>query len=204
MTKLHTLCLTAALAVAAPLAQAGDLSYDFIQGSFIATSIDDSDVDVDSFGAAFSASISENAFIVGSYAMGETDDVTITGPGFSETGSFEITEMSFGIGGRSAVGPSTDLVGDIRYLYSEIEAQDFSVSAEEDGDGFGVSLGARHGFSDTFEGSIGLFHAEIESEDDTFLQIGGLLHLNSKVSLGLGYSTGSEATSTALSLRVNL
>ncbi|MCR9259396.1 MAG: porin family protein [Pseudomonadaceae bacterium] len=187
-TELPRIGLVAlAVSVSAPVLADQSMNYNYIEGSYIDTEIDNGlDVDGDGFGLSGSVELGSNYFLTASYSAQEFDF------------GVDLDQKSIGFGGFMGLSDSVDLVGSINYVDAEIDTR-FG-SADDSGFGLGVGLRARVAPNVELEGGINYVDLD-ESGDDTSLALGGRYYLTEAFALGAGVSFGDDVTSWNLGAR---
>jgi Ax21 family sulfation-dependent quorum factor len=123
-----------ALAAAAPFAaSAQGLSYNYVEGGYVATNTDAGDAD--GFGGNASFAFHPNFHVFGGYSTQEIDGTNI-----------DIDQWRVGLGYNHPVAANTHLV--TRIAYEKFDARDVGFDA----DGWSAEVGARHAFTPNFEG----------------------------------------------------
>jgi Ax21 family sulfation-dependent quorum factor len=148
--------LTFALIAALPLAaNAQALSYNYVEGGYVATNTDGGDAD--GFGGNASFAIHPNFHVFGGYANQEIDGVSIDGPI-----KIDVDQWRVGLGYNHAVAANTDLV--TRLAYEKFQARGIAFDA----DGWSAEVGARHAFTPNFEGHAMAGYEDGDSYDGDF------------------------------------
>ena len=188
VTKLPKIGLVAlAVSVSAPVLADDGMSYNFIEGSYIDTEIDDGlDVDGDGFGLSGSVELGSNYFLTASYSTQDFDF------------GIDLDQKSIGFGGYMPLSDSIDLVGSLSYVDAEIDSR-FG-GADDDGFGLGVGLRAQVAPNVELEGGINYVDLD-DSGDDTSLALGGRYYFTEAFALGAGVSFGDDVTSWNLGAR---
>lgn len=188
----------AALALASPSLLARDLSYNYLQASYVSVDLDDTDVDADGFGLGVSAKVADQVFVFASYGKAESDRFTILG----NSGTLELDTATAGLGFISPLQTNTDLNLGLAFVRAKASGTgDFSGSESENG--YSLGAGLRHLFGPNFEGRAGISYTDIGDDDDTSFEIGGVIHMSPNLGLDLGYSVGSDADAWSAGLRLN-
>lgn len=187
-----------ALALASPSVLAQDLSYNYVQASYLSVDLDDTEVDADGFGLGVSAKVADQVFVFAGYGTVESDRfTTILG-----SGTVEVDTVTAGLGFINPLQPDTDLNLGLAFVRAKGSGTgDFSGSESENGYSLGAQL--RHLFSANFEGRAGIDYTDIGDEDDTSFEIGGVVFLSPQFGIDLSYSVGSDADAWAAGLRLN-
>lgn len=148
-----------ALAAALPMsAQAGELSYNYIQGGYSAASVDSEDFN--GYGLKGSFGFSDSFYGFASYDSGEDN-------------GFDLSQTSVGAGWHSA--GDTQWFAELSYVNNEIDFAGVSV----DDDGYAVAGGVRAKLSDKFELNGKLSYTDVNDFGDGFgVGVGGLFSFN--------------------------
>lgn len=136
--SLLALTLLAALPFAASAADG--VSYNYIQGGYIATDADVSDADGWAIGG--SGAIAPNFHVFGDYSRQTTDDFNF---GAIRYKGVRIEQMRLGVGYNHEISPNADLLTRVAYERSEDE---FDNSLN----GYSVEAGVRGAMTSNFEG----------------------------------------------------
>ena len=171
--------------LAAP-AYSDGLNYTYVEGGYIATDIDDLDVDGDGLGIAGSAAIGSNWFVHGAYGNQDFD------------AGVDLDQLEVGIGGHMPLMDQVDLVGTLSYINAEIDTPFGNV----DDDGFGASVGLRGRIAPQveLEGSISYVDFD-EGGDDTAFNVDGRYYFTENFAVGAGASFSDDATTWTLGAR---
>jgi Ax21 family sulfation-dependent quorum factor len=150
-----------ALMVAAPLAaSAQGLSYNYVEGGYVATNTDGGDAD--GFGGNASFAIHPNFHVFGGYANQEIDDSNV-----------DFDQWRLGVGYNHAIAPATDLV--TRIAYEKFDASSVGVEA----DGWSAEVGARHAFTANLEGyAMAGYEDGDEFDGDFYGRLGAQVKFN--------------------------
>ncbi|HEV8695027.1 MAG TPA: Ax21 family protein [Lysobacter sp.] len=132
--SLLALTLLAALPFAASAAEG--LSYNYVEGGYVATQADDNNADADGWGINGSGAISENFHVFGGYTSQDTDQFNVG-----------IDNWRLGLGYNHAVAPNTDLLARVAY-----EKYDIDPAYIDDVDGYSAEVGVRSALTQNFEG----------------------------------------------------
>lgn len=193
---LKKLAVLATLAVAAPLAaQAEGLSYNYVEGRYVNTDIDDVDVDVDGYDINASGLIAPNFFLFGSYGQQETESIN--------NGKLEYTTGTFGLGWRMPLNNQVDLVAKGGLLYGEIDGKGSASGLDDDDTGFLLNGGVRALLMPNFEVNGGVTYADVLDDDETTLDVGAVFSFTPAFAAVAGASFGSDANAYSAGLRFN-
>jgi Ax21 family sulfation-dependent quorum factor len=143
--------LLAALAALPFAASAADgVSYNYVQGGYVATNPNHSGLDADGVGGDFSVAFHENFHLFGGLQNQEFDN-----------SNFDFNQYRFGVGYNRAIAPSIDLV--TRVAYEKLDGD-----ANIDLDGYSTEVGIRGAANDMFEGYALAGWEDYESVDGDF------------------------------------
>ena len=183
------LVVLAASASAAALAQ-DQLSYDYIQATYIDTEIDDRNFDVDGDGLGLSGSVSLNDsfFVNAGYGSQDFD------------GGVDVDQWSIGIGGHMPLSANTDLIGTVSYIDAEVDSRFGSA----DTDGYGLGIGVRSRVYDNIELQAGINYVDLDDGgDETSFAFGGRYYFVEQLSVGAGVEFADNASSWNLGVRLD-
>ncbi|MGB5345249.1 MAG: hypothetical protein WBN23_03700 [Woeseia sp.] len=193
MSKLST--LGACAAIPALLLQTGstfaeELSYDYIEGAYVSTTIDGNgfgDIDGDGFAFGGSARIADNYHLFGSFQSLDYDS------------NLDFSALEIGAGYMVPVGTGTDLVARLSYINGEVDTP----FGDADDSGFGIAVGFRQIFLPQLQGAAFVRHVDLdESGGDTSLKLEGEYFFNPEFSAGLSLEFSDDATSWGLGARL--
>ena len=136
--SLLALTLLAALPFAASAAEG--LSYNYVEGGYVATNADGGDAD--GWGINGSGALSDNFHIFGGYTFQKTDDQNIGGFRFD---GVDVDQWRVGLGYNHPIAANTDLLA--RVAYENYKVEDFDSE-----DAYSAEVGVRSAFTPNFEG----------------------------------------------------
>ena len=151
--KLLALTLLAALPFAASAAEG--LSYNYVEGGYVATNTDAGDAD--GWGINGSGAISDNFHIFGGFTSQKTDDETIGGVRFD---GIDVDQWRVGLGYNYPVAPNTDLLARVAYESYDVEGDNL--------DGFSAEVGVRSALAPNFEGYVTAGYEDGDAFDGDF------------------------------------
>lgn len=133
------LVLALALAAAAPFAAsaAEGVSYNYVQGGYIAT--DGDGADADGFAADGSVAVHPNFHLFGGYSNQDIDDTSIS-----------VDQWRVGAGYNLQISPKADLLA--RVAYEKFDAGRDLFGNRIDGDGYSAEVGVRGALTQMVEG----------------------------------------------------
>jgi len=167
------------LLAAVPLAaQAGDMSYSYIEAGYNEADLD-SVADGDGFAVRGSIGFAENFFAFAEYAT------------FGFPASVDLDQISVGLGGHLGISDRVDLVGRVGYTEFDLSVPGLG---SDSADGYLVSAGIRGQVTDSFELEGHAVHTDLGSDvgDSTALVIGGRYFFTKNFAVGAEYRTGDD------------
>jgi Ax21 family sulfation-dependent quorum factor len=179
-TSLLALSLLAALPLAAHAQQASGLNYNYVEGGYVATNLDndDSDLDAEGFGGNASLALSDNFHLFGGFSAQESDDFSFLG----QRVETDVNQWRVGLGYNLPIAATTDLVA--RAAYEKFEVDDVTVDGQRfdvnDGDdGYSAEVGVRTAFTSNFEGHAFAGYEDFgDGADDFYGRVGAQVKFN--------------------------
>jgi Ax21 family sulfation-dependent quorum factor len=179
-TSLLALSLLAALPLAAHAQQAGGLNYNYVEGGYVATNLDndDNDLDAEGFGGNASLALSDNFHLFGGFSAQESDDFSFLG----QRVETDVNQWRVGLGYNLPIAATTDLVA--RAAYEKFEVDDVTVDGQRfdvnDGDdGYSAEVGVRTAFTSNFEGHAFAGYEDFgDGADDFYGRVGAQVKFN--------------------------
>jgi Ax21 family sulfation-dependent quorum factor len=179
---LLALTLLAALPFAAAAQDSSGLNYNYVEGGYVATNLDNDngDIDADGFGGNASVALSDNFHLFGGFSTQDTDTFELLEGG--NRVNTDVNQWRVGLGYNMAVGANTDLVA--RAAYEKFEVDDVTVDGQRyeinDGDdGYSAEVGVRTAFTDNFEGHAFAGYEDYGNDaDDFYGRVGALVKFN--------------------------
>ena len=155
--SLFALTLLAALPFAASAAEG--VSYNYVEGGYVATKTDAGDAD--GFGVNGSVAIHPNFHVFGAFSNQEIEDTNI-----------DFDQTRFGVGYNHPVAANTDLVTRVAY-------EKFDAGSDLDFDGYSAEVGVRSALAPNFEGYAMAGYEDFEQADSEFYgRVGAQVKLN--------------------------
>ena len=144
--SLIALALAATFPFAAPAAEG--LNYNYVEGGYVATNLDNDngDIDADGFGGNASFALSDNFHIFGGANTQDTDTFELFDGTNRNRVNTDVNQWRVGLGYNLPIAASTDLVA--RVAYESFEVDDVTVNGQrfdvnEGDDGYSVEVGVR-------------------------------------------------------------
>ncbi len=176
--SLLALSLLAALPFAASAAEG--ISYNFVEGGYVATNLDNDngDIDADGWGVNASVALHPNFHVFGGLNGQQTDDFGFLGTRV-ET---DVNQWRAGVGYNVEIAPKVDLVA--RAAYEKFEVDDVTVNGQQfdinDGDdGYSAEVGVRGALATNFEGYATAGYEDFgDGADDFYGRVGAQIKFN--------------------------
>ena len=188
---IHQVLLIAVTLASSSSALSKGISYDFIQGTYVSSSIETStgtENDGDGLGISGSFSVAPEIAITASY-----DDEKIDTPQGSDIDS---TSLAVGATVYSSGESGTSAFANISALRREVDTTHDS--------GFIMSFGLRHMPGSVLELELNYSSTVIFDDTDHTVGVGARFFASENISLGIGYETSSDIDSILLNARFNL
>jgi Ax21 family sulfation-dependent quorum factor len=176
--SLLAFALLAALPFAASAADG--LNYNYVEGGYVATNIDNDNGDIDADGAGVNASValSPNFHLFGGYSAQESDGFDF----LSSRVETDVNQWRAGLGYNLPIAGNTDLVA--RAAYEKVEVDDVTVGGQRydinDGDdGYSAEVGVRSALTTNLEGyALAGYEDFGDDNDDFYGRIGAQVKFN--------------------------
>lgn len=194
MKKTFSIGMCMALAAAyAGNTFANELSYDYVQLSYVATDVDGLDLD----GASLDGSLklNDNVFVVAGFAHDRSDRIGGV--------RAEVDSYNLGLGYRYGLNQQTDLVAAASWIRGKVKVNYGFGSLSESDNGYSLDVGLRHLLTPQVELNAAVNYSDIFNDDDTALNLAALFHATHNLSVGVGYSVGSDVDGWAVGVRLN-
>ena len=161
------IALAVALVAASFAANAGDLSYSYVEAGWTRANVDlDSNNDLDFDGYTVRGSYGIDKFhVFGGYSSVNNDDLI----------DIDLNETQIGAGFHQRIDENADFIGEVSYLRQEVKASAFGVSAKDHVDGYRLSAGVRGNISQYVEGTIKLNYTDGSDLSSEFTPSAGVL-----------------------------
>jgi Ax21 family sulfation-dependent quorum factor len=167
MNKKSLLALTLMAALPFAASAAEGLSYNYVEGGYVATNTDINDAD--GWGVNGSGAISDNFHIFGGYTFQKADDQTLGGVRFE---GLDVDQWRAGLGYNHPVAANTDLLA--RVAYENYKAEGFDRL-----DGYSAEVGVRTALAPSFEGyALAGYEDGDEFDGDFYGRVGAQVKLN--------------------------
>ena len=182
-----------ALAAVLPLsAQAGELSYNYVQLDYNRASVDDLDADPDGFGLKASAALGDKFYLFGSY-MKLSDTIE----GFD----VDLDQSQVGFGYHHAINDKADLLAELSYINAKVDIEDVGSGS---GDGYRASFGVRGQMAENFEGYAKANWTDAKDADgEVSGTLGALFKINATWGINAEAEFGDGATIWGLGVRAS-
>jgi hypothetical protein len=188
------------LLVSASNVMSEGISYDYVQGSYVSTSMDSgtTEGDVDGNGYGFLASLS----ITPNYAF----TVVLVATAFDTFQSVDTdtTDLAFGVTAHTSVSTGTDIFGNFSVLVAKVETTDGINPISDDDTGYVISIGLRHLVTDALELEAGASREDVFEDTSNSFGVTARFYVSETFSLGVGYATGDDVDSLLLNARLNM
>lgn len=176
--SLLALSLLAALPFAASAAEG--ISYNFVEGGYVATNLDNDngDIDADGFGVNGSVALHPNFHLFGGVSGQETEDFGFLGTRV-ET---DVNQWRAGVGYNVEIAPKVDLIA--RAAYEKFEVDDVTVNGQtfdinEGDDGYSAEVGVRAALASNFEAHASAGYEDFgDGADDFYGRVGAQIKFN--------------------------
>lgn len=169
--SLIALALAATFPFAAPAAEG--LNYNYVEGGYVATNLDNDngDIDADGFGGNASFALSDNFHIFGGANTQDTDTFELFDGTNRNRVNTDVNQWRVGLGYNLPIAASTDLVA--RVAYESFEVDDVTVNGQrfdvnEGDDGYSVEVGVRSALTANLEGHALAGYEDYGSDADDF------------------------------------
>jgi Ax21 family sulfation-dependent quorum factor len=167
MNKKSLLALTLLAALPFTASAAEGLSYNYVEGGYVATNGDGADAD--GWGLNGSGAIADNFHIFGGYTFQKTDDETIGGVRFD---GVDVDQWRVGLGYNHPIASNTDLLARVAYENYEVEGFDRL-------DGYSAEVGVRSALAPNFEGyALAGYEDGDEFDGDFYGRVGAQVKFN--------------------------
>jgi Ax21 family sulfation-dependent quorum factor len=180
--SLLALTLLAALPFAAAAQDSSGLNYNYVEGGYVATNLDNDngDIDADGFGGNASVALSDNFHLFGGFNTQDTDTFDLFET--QDETNTDINQWRIGLGYNLPIAASTDLVA--RAAYEKFEIDDVTINGQtyevgEGDDGYSAEVGVRTAFTNNFEGHAFAGYEDFGNDaDDFYGRVGALVKFN--------------------------
>lgn len=168
MNKKSLLALTLMTALPFAATAAEGLSYNYVEGGYVATDTDFGDAD--GWGVNGSGAISNNFHVFGGYTFQKTDDETFGGVRFD---GIDVDQWRVGLGYNHPIAANTDLLARVAYENYDVEFE------SERLDGYSAEVGVRTALTPNFEGHVTAGYEDGDDFDGDFYgRVGAQVKLN--------------------------
>jgi len=175
-------------------------NWKFVEASYVSSTFDDDEDDIDASGYALKSSttLGDNFLVTASYNT-VSDEMNMYGYDVEIT----LSQLSVGLGYKYNISQATDIYGIVSYrgYVAEVEAGGAKEDADESG--YGIELGAKTMLTPNLEVGGGLDYTSVDGETDTGL-VGTINYaFTTSFSIGAGVTTSSDITSVLATLRLS-
>jgi len=178
-----------------------DISYSYVQATYVHTTIDLSgsidDVEGDGFG--FSLSLDINPNLAFTLSVISTTFKTFQG---IEVDNTKMTDL--GITAHTDITPKTDIFANLSLTKAEITVPDSSSSDNDKDYGSIFSIGLRHMMTKGFELELGASNTEVFDTTTFEYNLDARVYFRKVFSLGFGYISSDNADSFLLNIRMDV
>jgi hypothetical protein len=181
--------LASSFAIAPLAAQADGLSYSMLDVGYLVTDIDNLDENADGFALEGSYEFVENWFGYGHYG-----DQTVDAFG----SNLDLKVFGLGVGYAWPLADTTDLYGKLGY--TQVEAEAFGGSADDDGYALSVGLRSKPVEQLELEGAINYVDLS-DSGDDTGFGVAARWYFTNQFAIGVEGGFADDATSYGIGAR---
>lgn len=176
------LALLAASPFAASAQNASGLNYNYVEGGYVATNLDNNngDIDADGFGANGSVALSDNFHLFGGFNRQDTDTFELFQGG--NRVDTHVNQWRLGVGYNLPIAATTDLVA--RAAYEKFNVDDITVDGvrydvNDGDDGYSAEVGLRSALGANFEGTIAAGYQDFGGNaDDFYGRVGAVVKFN--------------------------
>lgn len=217
--KLPLLVLTSAALLASANAYSSNFNYNYLDLGYGTTNYDlkygglnESIDSADGVAVKGSVAISPNFNLIGAYSKGSTTHTFDIGKPLDIKGKLEAERFEIGVGAHRAVGPRTDMFGEVKYVETDYTTKSVTINGadafffsddDQEGGGYGLDLGLRHKFNSRFEGLASVGYEDVDNRNQASATVGGLMNINQRVAVGVNLTKGEEDESASAGLRIN-
>ena len=182
--SLLALSLLAALPLAANAQETSGLNYNYVEGGYVATNLDNDndDIDADGFGVNASVALSPNFHLFGGYNTQDTDTFEMFDGTNQNRVNTDVNQWRLGLGYNLPIAATTVLVA--RVAYESFEVDDVEIggqtySVNERDDGYSAEVGVRTAFTSNFEGHAFAGYEDFgDGADDFYGRLGAQVKFN--------------------------
>lgn len=176
------LALLAASPFAASAQNASGLNYNYVEGGYVATNLDNNngDIDADGFGANGSVALSDNFHLFGGFNRQDTDTFELFQGG--NRVDTHMDQWRLGVGYNLPIAATTDLVA--RAAYEKFQTDDVTIDGVRydvghGQDGYSAEVGLRSALGANFEGAITAGYQDFGGNaDDFYGRVGAVVKFN--------------------------
>lgn len=165
-------------------------SYNYVEAAYFRSNLDNVKSDAEGWGIRASYDVIPNVNLIGAFKYQSAD---ILG------GDLEITEYIIGVGSHHPIHSKVDAFGTFDFRWQDRDV----LGSSDDDTGYGFSGGVRALPRERIELEAAINYSYVVTSN-TELALGARGYLSEKLSVGLGYALGDNASTFSLGLRVNI
>lgn len=186
--------------VVSPHVVAKEISYDYIQGTYVSTTIDGGELLASIEGRGFamsgSISISQNVAFIAGFRATEFDRFFGI--------EFDTTELTLGLSSHKSIAPKTDVFFTLAMFVADVEISNEFDTYSEDDTGNVIRLGFRHLVTNEIELNMSLSRVDVFDDKSNSFELGVVFLSNDDLSFGVGYETGDDVDTLLLNIRIDI
>lgn len=180
------------------VAGATDVSYDYLQIEYAATSADEGDLDSDGFAVGFSHLFNDRVFIAAGFDQQETDEISVPA-----AGSVKGSQLRLGLGLRGPMSGMADLFGIASVLRADVSGKGSLAGIDDSDTGFALEVGVRALVAEPVELSASVNYEDVFEDDTTFLKLGLTGDIGLVFALTGSVTVSNDATGYQAGIRYN-
>jgi len=133
--------------------------------------------------------LNDKVFLFGDYSYVSDSEMSI---------DMNLSQLSLGGGMRYELTTKTDLFAALSYEKVNIEIDGWGQSADEDENGFGMTVGGRSAFNEYLEAGASLALLTFDGENETKLKVFGQFSITPEFSVGISMSSMEDFDTTTV------
>jgi len=170
--------LAIGLAAAAFTANASDLNYTYVEGSY--NKVDVEGESFDGFGVKGSYKFNDSFYGFAGYQQNDDD-------------FFELSETNIGLGFRKSLNTKTDWTNEVSFVSNDIDLSAVAGVGGNSENGYRLATGVRSLLTDKFEVKANVNYTDVSNFGDGFgIGAGAVYHLNNTWGLTANYDYGKR------------